>query len=79
MASQDKPHKEVPLLIKTSTSQSWVACLFLQSFAALHVQGTVSDNTQEALGEVSNQQLLCLYGFPSRAGCLKSLKFFIIT
>jgi len=44
------------LFIKAPTYQSGGVCLFLCSLPALHVQGPVSDYTQEAPEEAADQQ-----------------------
>ena len=64
VAAQDKPQREVSLLMKAAVYQSGVISLFLQSLFALCVKGPVSDFAQ-GTPEVMNQQPtsdnLCFY------------------
>ena len=57
VGTQDKPcNKSVPSFITPATYQSGRVCLFLWSLPTLHVQGPVSDYTQEAPEEAADQQ-----------------------
>lgn len=55
--AQDKPDKEVPLLIKSATYQSGAVCLFVWFLLALPVC-PISDYTHGAPEEIANQQYL---------------------